>query len=46
MIPISDDYFVVEGLSYFRIKFIKNENTIILKQVFTYGTEREYIKSE
>jgi len=25
LIPISDDYFIVQGLNYFRIKFIKNE---------------------
>ena len=46
LIPISDDYFIVQGLNYFRIKFIKNESTIIMKQIFTYGVEREYTKSK
>ncbi|MBK9096559.1 MAG: S41 family peptidase [bacterium] len=46
LIPISADYFIVKGLNYFRIKFIKNESTIILKQIFTFGVEREYVKSK
>jgi hypothetical protein len=46
LIPISDDYFVVQELNYFRIKFIKNESAVIMKQIFTYGAEREYVKSE
>ena len=46
LIPISIDYFLAEGVDYFRIKFIKNEGTIIMKQIFTYGSERDYSKSE
>ena len=43
--PISDNYFVVEGISYFRIKFINNGETTIMKKIYTYGEEREYNKS-
>ena len=46
LIPISNDYFLAEGVDYFRIKFIKNEGTIIMKQIFTYGSERDYSKGE
>ena len=44
-ISISDNYFVVEGISYFRIKFINNGETTIMKKIYTYGEEREYNKS-
>jgi hypothetical protein len=43
--PISDNYFVVEGISYFRIKFINNGETTIMKKIYTYGEEREYNKN-
>jgi len=46
LIPISDDYFLAEGVDYFRIKFISNGGMIIMKQIFTYGNEREYSKNE
>ena len=46
LIPISNDYFLAEGVDYFRIKFITNGSVIIMKQIFTYGSEREYSKSE
>ncbi len=46
LIPISDDYFLAEGVDYFRIKFISNGDMIIMKQIFTYGNEREYSKNE
>ncbi len=46
LIPISENYFVVGGLEYFRIKFVLTDDTIILKQIFIYGTEREYLKNE
>lgn len=46
LVPVSDDYFIVKGLDYFRIKFVKREDTLILKQIFTYGYEREYLKDE
>jgi len=46
LIPISDDYFLAEGVDYFRIKFITNGDMIIMKQIFTYGNEREYSKDE
>ena len=46
LIPISDDYFLAEGVDYFRIKFITNGDMIIMKQIFTYGSEREYSKDE
>jgi hypothetical protein len=46
MLPISDDYFVIEGIDYFRIRFVRYENSIIMKQIFTYGTEKEYLKTE
>ncbi len=46
LIPISEDYFIVEGLDFFRIKFIVNDKSIIMKKIFTYGNEREYPKSE
>lgn len=44
LIPISENYFIVEGIDYFRIKFIKTNNGTILKQIFTLGNEREYLK--
>jgi hypothetical protein len=46
LIPISDDYFLAEGVDYFRIKFISNGDMIIMKQIFNYGNEREYPKNE
>jgi len=46
LIPISTDYFLAEGVDYFRIKFITNGDMIIMKQIFIYGNEREYSKSE
>jgi hypothetical protein len=46
LIPISEYYFIVEGLNFFRIKFIVNDNSIIMKKIFNYGSEREYPKDE
>jgi hypothetical protein len=46
LIPISDNYFVVEGISYFRIKFINNGETTLMKKIFTFGLEREYNKNK
>ena len=46
LIPISDNYFVVEGISYFRIKFINNGKTTLMKKIFTFGLEREYNKNK
>ena len=46
LIPISENYFVVEGADYFRIKFVSTDETITMKQIFTYGTEREYRKNK
>lgn len=46
LIPISENYFIVEGIDYFRIKFITTNNGTILKQIFTFGNEREYLKNE
>lgn len=46
LIPISENYFVVEGVDYFRLKFIESKRTIVLKQIFTFGIEREYLKNE
>jgi len=46
LIPISNDYFLAEGVDYFRIKFITNGDIIIMKQIFTYGNESEYFKDE
>lgn len=46
LIPISDNYFVVEGIEYFRLKFILTDGSIILKLIYTYGMEREYLKSK
>lgn len=46
LIPISDNYFVVESVDYFRIKFIVNSSGIVLKKIFTYGNEKEYLKNE
>jgi len=44
--PISDNYFLVEGIDFFRIKFINTNNRIILKQIYSFGIEREYPKNE
>lgn len=46
LIPISDNYFVVESVDYFRIKFIDTNGGIVLKQIFSFGTVREYLKNE
>ena len=46
LIPISDNYFIVEGIDYFRIKFIQSNSGIVLKQIFDFGMEREYTKDK
>jgi C-terminal processing protease CtpA/Prc len=46
LIPISNNYYVVEGADYFRIKFIVSSGGIVLKQIFSFGTEKEYVKNE
>lgn len=46
LIPISDNYFIVESVDYFRIKFIITDKGIVLRQIFTFGTEREYLKNK
>ncbi len=46
LIPISDNYFIVEGVDYFRIKFVMADSTIVMKQLFTYGVEREISKNK
>jgi len=46
LIPISNDYFLAEGVDYFRIKFITNGDMKIMRQIFTYGNEREYFKDK
>ncbi len=46
LIPITKNYFLVEGADYFRIKFILSENTVIMKQIFSYGVEREILKDK
>jgi len=46
LIPISDSYFVVEGISYFRIRFNNNGETTIMKKIYTFGGEKEYNKNE
>ncbi len=45
LIPVSDNYFIVDGIDYFRIKFVITNGMIVLKQIFTFGTEREYLKN-
>ena len=45
MIPVSDNYFVVEGIDYFRIKFIISDGKTVMRQIFVYGTEREISKN-
>ena len=37
LIPISENYFLVEGVDYFRIKFITTDGSVTLKQIFSYG---------
>ena len=44
LIPISENYFIVEGVDYYRIKFYSVENKEMLKQIFSYGTIREMFK--
>ena len=46
LIPISEDYFIVEGIDYYRIKFYSVKNKEMLKQIFSYGTIREMFKIE
>jgi hypothetical protein len=46
LIPVSDNYFIVEGIDYFRIRFIQSEDSIVLKQIFDFGMEREYTKEK
>ena len=46
LIPISDDYFIVESVDYYRIKFIFNLDEIKVKQIFSYGAEWEYSKEK
>lgn len=46
LIPVSEKYYIVEGTDYFRIKFIRGSGSMILKQIFDFGMEREYMKSE
>ena len=41
LIPISDTYFLVDGIDYYRIKFNVADRKIILHQIFSFGTERE-----
>ncbi len=46
LVPISEDYFIVEGIDYYRIKFYSVKNKEMLKQIFSYGTIREMFKIE
>ena len=46
LIPITKYYFLVEGANYFRIKFMFSEDTIIMRQIFSYGSEREITKNK
>ena len=44
LIPISNDYFIVEEVDYYRLKFINDNGETKLKQILSFGSVREYSK--
>lgn len=46
LIPVSENYYIIEGIDYFRIKFLQTGGSIILKQIFDFGMEREYMRRD
>jgi len=45
LIPISEDYFLVESIDYFRIKFIKeNDHIVAFDRIFIYGYSSRHTK--
>jgi len=43
--PISDNYFIVEGIEYFRIKFVYDKSRTVMQRIFTFGAVREITKN-
>ena len=44
LIPISEDYFLVEGVDYFRVKFTWEDKITKIIRIYSYGIIRETIK--
>jgi len=44
LIPISDDYFLVEGIDYFRVKFFSDKESVVMKLIYTYGYVKEIVR--
>jgi hypothetical protein len=47
MIPIADDYFMLEGIDYFRLKFLKEGGRVVAVEGYdTSGAVDEHLKDK
>jgi hypothetical protein len=46
LIPVANDYFIVKGVDYFRVRFIENDGGLTLKRIFVSGIEKDYPKKQ